>query len=281
MAARAENNDGTYDYSESMKLSPEEKARAIGIRAAIREDGRLKDSKISDFLCVQYALTAKPEECLERICDKAFLLQSFRKEYKICGSVEEGIELVNQYSLQHPGNWLATEYIPFQKNYLVVQDLATFLPSEQVKTDEHKRIFLGAVYYQWNSQFPDFQAIREGFSQLIECEGTNCSFLDPELTEIAFEHFFKGYPLKPREVVFLNAPGIVNVWCGLWKRFLPTHEHNKYHLGLQLEGMEGRRIDVLYKCPNEEEARQRMVRNTGRFLRLRHRNEERFHLASS
>ncbi|CAB9520735.1 expressed unknown protein [Seminavis robusta] len=259
-----------------MQLSVDEITRALRIKASILCDSRLKEE--SDFVCVQYALAAHAEDSLEEICHRIYLLQCARSEYQILDTVEQGVQLAHQYTLQHPGMWLDVSYMAATKNYCKIQDLAAFRPSEQIKTDEHRRIFLLGNYYMWNCLLPDFQAIREGWTYLSECDGVGSELLDPIATEIIMHHLWQGYPKNIKEMFFYNSPTVINIFWSLCKKFMPKHKERCIHLDCNPEALSGIRLDALYKTPTKEEARVKLIQTIGNQLQLRRQNEEKFSL---
>ncbi|CAB9531370.1 expressed unknown protein [Seminavis robusta] len=260
--------------NELMEISQAELDRAMEIKAVFAQDERLREMP-SDFMCVQYALCTG-DESLEILCDRAYLVQCFKEEYKIANTVEEGIDLFHQYTLLQPGNFLAMEYLPDEKNYFIIVDAAAFFPSA-IKTDDQVRTWIGSTFYWWQATLPDFQAIRNGWTQMFECMGASFDNFDAALTERA-KDLMKAYPKNQRVLYFLNSPTVVNIFWALWKRGLPEREAKSFVLGHSIPGWEGERIDSLYKQPTEEAAREKMILNVYDFLQLRMKNEREFSL---
>ncbi|CAB9504841.1 expressed unknown protein [Seminavis robusta] len=259
-----------------MLLSEQELARAVDIKASVEADARLQNR--SDFEYVQYALTAELEESLEQVLERIYLMQCFRQEYKIHDNAKEGAEVVHKLSLLCPGVWLAVEHVSQQQNYMLVLDFAKLLPKEQIKTDDDLRTYLAALYYLQNSVLPNFVAIREGWTIMCECEGAGFGSFDAEFFDKIMHHLFKAYPKNQKDVFILNSPSVVSLWWGLWKRILTKEQQERHHLGHQIQGFEGRRIDELYKIPTAEDGRQRMINNVYQYLQLRKRKEAEFSL---
>ncbi|CAB9529296.1 expressed unknown protein [Seminavis robusta] len=270
-------NDASNDkppQKDLMRLSQAELDRAMAIKEAFQNDERLGGIP-SDFMCVQYALCTA-DETLEFICQRAFLMQCFMEEYRIADTIEEGIDLFHQYTIQHPGNFLAVEYLPDQQNYFVITDGAAFYPST-IKTDDQWRTWIGSCYYWWQATFPDFQAMRIGHTQMWECDGASFDNFDANLAEKA-KDLMLAYPKSQCAIYFLNSPTVVNIFWALWKRALPERERKTFILGHSIPGWEGQRIDSLYKQPTAEAAREKMVLNVYDFLQLRAKNEREFSL---
>ncbi|CAB9519164.1 expressed unknown protein [Seminavis robusta] len=256
-----------------MQLTEMEIARAVIIKASVERDNRLQNR--SDFEYVQYALT-NLNETVDQVLERVYLMQCFRQEYRINDTPEDGVEFIHKLSLMCPGLLLAVDPLPFQHNYTAAVDMAKFLPEEQIRTDEDLRVYMGGTYYQWNSLYPNFMAIRQGWTMVCECEGTTMASLDPELIEKLGHHLFKSYPKNQKNVFLLNTPTAINMWWALFKKFVPYDQKGKYHLGQQIEGFEGHRIDGLYKTPTEEAGRQKMISHVHEFLTIRKKNEADF-----
>ncbi|CAB9519162.1 expressed unknown protein [Seminavis robusta] len=256
-----------------MQLTREEIARAINVMANVEQDERIQNR--SDFEYVQYALT-NLNETVEQVLERVYLMQCFRQEYKINNTPEEGANFLHNFSIMCPGLLLGVDHLPLQESYSVAIDIAKLLPKEQIRTDEDLRVYMAGHYYYWTSLYPNFMAIRQGFTMVCECEGTTMASFDPELFEKSGHHLFKSYPKKEKNVFVLNTSTVINMWWALFKRFLRADQRGKYHLGYQVPGYEGRRIDGLYKMPTEEAGRQRMVSHVHEFLTLRKKNEIEF-----
>ncbi|CAB9498172.1 expressed unknown protein [Seminavis robusta] len=258
-----------------MQLTEVEIARAVNIKASVEQDDRIQN--LSDFEYVQYALT-NINETVEQVLERVYLMQCFRQEYRINDTPKEGAKLFHEFSLMCPGHMLAVDHLPFQQNYTKTMDMAKLLPKEQIRTDEDLRVYMAGHYYHWNSMYPNFMAIRLGFTLVCECEGTTMASFDSELFEKSGHHLFKSYPQNTKNVFVLNPSTTINFWWALFKRFLRDDQKGKYHLGYQIPGFEGRRIDGLYKMPTEEAGRQRMISHVHEFLTLRKKNEADFSL---
>ena len=258
----------------TMQLSIAEINRALEIKRAVEADDRVVP--ISDFSYVQYALTSG-EESIECICERVYLMQCFREEYRIHDTVNEGVDLILAATVNHPGYLLAVEHLVSTQNYARILDLAAFYPSS-VKTDENLRVVMGYNYYVWQAVFPNFQAIRNGMTTIVECMDTTFDNFDHDVLEKLMVHLYKPYPKNQLEFFFVNSPTVVNIIWGLMKRTVPFRERRKYILGHHVPGFEGRRIDALYKLPNEDVARVRLLNSVLFLLRLREKNEVSFSL---
>ena len=111
---------------------------ALTIKAAVEADDEIQN--VSDFEYVHHALIAK-EDC-EGAVERIRGLQYFREEYKITDSVEEGVQLLQQF-LKQQENFLLTVDIDREKGHFVwVYDNAKIKPSA-VRSPEDWRTYIG------------------------------------------------------------------------------------------------------------------------------------------
>ncbi|CAB9515736.1 expressed unknown protein [Seminavis robusta] len=265
----------------TMELSHEEIDRALAIKAAVEADPSLDN--LSDYEYVQYALAHPASE--ERsvgtiVAEYVYAMQCFRREYRLTDSVEEGMHLFEQAAAQHPGFFLAVEYVSQSGNFIHIDDVAAFDPRKIVGWEERRKI-LGGMYYRYQGVCSTLQAIRSGVAIMVECMGANFSNFDAHVHEQFMVELFRCYPKRHKEVLFLNSPTVINVAHSLWKKYLSPNMKNAFRLGYQIEGMEGQRIDELFKTPSPEVAQQHMVQKMGRFLKLRYRNQKTFSLRAA
>lgn len=257
-----------------MMLTGPEIRRAYVIKQAVELDEANNDiHNLSDFEYVQYALTCEPEESLEFIVRKRiFTLQCFKEEYKVKESLEEGVTVFHQLTLTLPGLILALEKDQPNGNYVCIQDWSKLLIS-RVKSPDKLREFLVGHYYLYHAWNPDFRAMRLGVRNVFECEGTTFVNYDQTFFEVFMEHLYIGYPLKHQVQHFLHTPSVVNIVVGLCKRFFSPAFMDTLHIGEDLEGFDGQRIDVFFNVPTPELARQKLVQNVETSLRLRQQNQ--------
>ena len=117
-------------------------------------------------------------------------------------------------------------------------------------------------------------------SSLFECEGASDQNFDEKFQEQLVAELLLSYPKRYRELYFVNAPMIVNTAYGLLKRHMTQNMKDTFFLGHQVDGMEGRRIDVLFKTPTPEMARQHMVNNVRQLLLARYQRQATYVLPS-
>lgn len=272
IATTAALDDGT------MKVTTLELARARAIKAAVEANPEISPrSKLSDFEYMQYALTTEGES-IEQVCNRVYRQQAFKEEYKIEDTATQGIQLFHLDVLQRPGVWLAVEYLTNSENCVAVCDYAAFHPPT---TDEEYTAHASAIYYLYQCLAPNFRCIRNGMSSVVECSGASLANLNLRFTERLVVEFLSSYPHNIHEVFFLSAESTVTMVMALWNRCLPERFKKNIHLGRQIEGMEGRRIDILYKVPTEEAAKERLIMKTLQLLTLRDQHQKTFTFSSA
>ena len=260
----------------TMNLSQEEIDRALEIKVAICSDPNLNN--LTDYEYVQYALSLPAsEEPISTVLEYAYAMQSFREEYRIQDTLEEGVELFREHLNQHPGFFLAVEYVPNPGNFIAIDDVVAFDPAVLCGYKE-RRIGMGGFYYKFQCVSSTFQAIRSGVAIMVECDGCGMKNFDARVNEQFMVEFFRCYPKRHKEVLFLNSPTIINMAYSLWKKYMNNNMKDAFRLGYQIEGMEGQRIDSLFKTPSPEIARQHMLQKVEQYLKLRYHNQKNFSL---
>jgi CRAL/TRIO domain len=261
----------------TMRISPAEKARALAIKAAVEADSRTRN--LSDFEYVHYALTCR-EESLDVVCERVYLLEAFKNEYKLLDEALQGVQLFAAYLTIFPGIVLAIDFLPNTGNYCVVCDYKAFRPAER-QTDEETRSCLGGIFYQKQASQPDFQAIRNGVSMMLECMGASFANFDSNKLEQYMIEFRRAYPIKQKEWFFLNANTIATLTYGMWKRFLPRHIQETFHLSHQVEGLGGTSLSTVYNTPTPEDAEKRLLVKVWQLLARRYQNQQNFSLETA
>lgn len=275
----------------AMRITPAEKVRSLQIKAAMEADPRL--NKLSDFEYTQYALTGA-DDPLDCICERAYLQQEFKKLYHITDDLVEGLLLFYGLTLQQPGLVLSITYMQSAENYPVIMDAAAFTASSITTRIQH-RIFLGAFFYLFQSQSPNFQSIRNGLSFLVECQppsseasySNNCPRLRTDFLEKILAELLGHYPANLKECYLLHSAMAINLAFAYTKRLLPKRAQDKVHAGVSLDCIsglplgDGVRLDKLYTVPNLEAAQERSIGHSLQFLTLRYRNQSEFSLAKA
>lgn len=266
----------------NMVLTLAEKNRALRIKAALAEDDRI-DRTLTDYELVQYALVTN-NETMEQVCERVYRMQEFCRQYRIDESdnpVREGAILFHQMTVEHPGFNLAVEFLPVSQNYVSVLDFAAFNPQRVKSSEESWRVYFAGCFFLDQCLMPDISCIRNGISLMVECMDSTSANIDLGVLERQVVEFTAHYPMRSREIFFLNSHSVTNMACALWKRFLPVEMRKQFQLGQQIPGWEGQRIDLLYNTPTPEEARERMLLRVVQLLHLRYQNQANFSLATA
>lgn len=260
----------------TMLLQPDEMSRAVEIKLAAAERPDLKP--LSDFEYVHYAICTSGES-MEEVLYRMEMMQAFKEEYGIQDTVQQGIEMMDQLTrVDQPGFLVSMEYLPSSQNFLSVTAWCNLIPG-RCKTDEQWRVFIGSMYYKYQAKFNQFLSIRNGSTSMVECMDTtmekNC---DIRFYERFMHELFRFYPVNPKEMFFINSNSGVNFVMGMWQKWMRPDMRSSVQLGHQIRGLEGQRVDVLYKTPSEEVARQHMLTRVASFLNNRYQNERTFSL---
>eukprot|EP00797_Seminavis_robusta_P002351 Sro1143_g246030.2 (288) ;mRNA; r:32733-33596 len=248
---------------------------ALAIREAVRADDRIR--YLTDFECVQFAISSVHNEPMESLCERVYQMQCFKDEYKLNDSSQQGRQLIEDFTLQHPGFLLAVEYLETSRNYISVRDLAAFDPCI-IKTAEQWRIFLGGFFYVLQSLNPNIMSMRHGMSSMTECLGASFANYDSHVYDRLLHELLRSYPKNSRESFFLNSNSVANFLLSLWKPFLPEKVVRGFQLGHKVDGHEGESIRQLYQQPSPEASRQKLIHKANVFLHLRYYNQTIFSL---
>jgi CRAL/TRIO domain len=271
------------DYEMTMKLNPLEMHRALVIKEAVEAATHL--TNMTDFEYVQWALIhpvthgAGMAVPLSTILEHISRMQEFSRSHRIQETADEGAQMVHELSLELPGLYLSLQYLPSSGNCIAVSDFKALLPGK-IKTDQQWHIFVKGSYYRYHAMSPHFHAMREGMANLCECEGVSFQNYDDYFWQQLLEELHLSYPKRHKETFFVHSPMAMNIIYGLCKPYMTQNLKETFHLGYQIQGLEGHRIDELFKVPDEETARQNMVDQVHRLLVTRYRNQARFRIPS-
>lgn len=268
----------------SMLLYPHEIDKAQQIKKAVKRQSEIGDDSdihsglkpLSDYEYVQYAICTEGET-IDQIVQRVTMMQAFREEYNINDTVEEFADLLEQVQDIQPGWLLTVDYLPDTQNFCYALAWSCLFPG-RYKTHKHFRIHFGSMYYIHQVLFSNFCAIRQGYVAIGEC--TDCTLVNCDFG--FFDKFnqeiFRWYPSHAKEMVLMNSPGCVNIVMALCQKFLTPNTKNSISFGVQIQGMEGQRIDPLYQSPTPEIARQNMMTRVKSFLSERYKHERQFTL---
>lgn len=270
--AFVDNNQGTATDPVTMHLFPTELARAQLIKRAV--DANDEVGNLTDFEYVQFALGWE-DDPIDVIVQKIAMYHSFRQEYGVKETVNDGVTSFSDMTIEFYGAVLSLQYLAPKRSYVVVMDWGSSIPPT---TEEGHRKYFRGLYYMFHSLLPNFEAMRSGTTMVIECEGAGRKNISVDHLQKLASHLYSHYPKKQKESYFLNSPSLVNVACTLFFKMTNQNVRDSIKLGFQIEGWEGRRIDGLYKNPTPEAARIQMLESCRTFLELRYRNMECFKL---
>lgn len=261
---------------EEMRLSPDEAALAWQLKRDVESNQEL--TALSDFEYAQYAICAiahgeSTEETLQRMA----MLQAFKREYGLNDTAQQGLEMLEAWTLQHPGMLLSIEKLASSQNYVGVLDWGAFYPSRLV-THEDFRTLLGGLYYMFEALNCQLQSIRSGYSMLVECMDVTTDHHDVRLFDRLAQEFLRWYPRIRKEIFLQNAPGVVLFAINTLKKHLPQ-THRAIQLGQQVPGLEGYRLDQIYATPSKDQARIRMLIKAYSFLSIRYNSRKGFVLS--
>ena len=231
--------------------------------------------RLTDYDYAQCAITIGSLDT-EVIVDRLYKLQSFRKEYKIYDTVEEGMGLIYKLMQLFPGYILSVDFAPRYGSYIFVFDFAAFFP-ERLQTREHMRIYMGGLYYIFKCLSTNLKAVRSGVVFIAECEGTSQANFDMALEEKFMYELTSYFPFRHKECLWLNTPTVANIAYALLKPLVTREFLATWRMGCKLDGYEGR-IDSLFKTPTQAIAQEQLLGRIDKFLAQRHRNEFEFEL---
>jgi CRAL/TRIO domain len=271
------------DYERTMTLDLVEIQRALIIKEAVEAGPHL--AKMTDFEYVQYALThptthgttAEAAMPLSTILEHIARMQAFCRQYQIQETADEGAQMWHEWYLEQPGHLLALLYLPSSGSCTHVSDMKALFP-RLIKTERQWRILLAAVYYRSHAMAPHFRAMRQGESTMFECQGTTFQNYEPSFCERLFHEILISYPKRHKEMFFLHSPMVINIAYGLLKQYMNQNMKETFHLGYSIPGLEGRRIDELFKVPDEETALRNTVDQVHQLLTIRYRNQTQFQI---
>lgn len=257
-----------------------ETARAIQKALEECETYALNPKLWTEYDYAQQAITCtgdlSDEASKNKLMQRLYLLQSFREEYKIHDTVEEGVLLIQRLMEMMPGYLLSVDFAAKYGSYIAVFDRAAFQPSK-LHMPEDLRTFLGAQYYIFQCLSTNLKSVRNGVVFITECQDTGDDNFDMEVEEKFLSHLFNHYPFRHKECLWLNTPTAANIAHGLMKSMVPGDFLANWRMGCKLDGFDGR-IDSLFKMPTLAIAQEQLLLKMEGFLMERGRNAGGFEL---
>ena len=258
-----------------MRLSPDERAWAWTIKNAIENDPELDN--LSDFMYAQMALIEGRWNDLEGIVDRAHQLQAFRQEYKIRDScTKEAARRLQEWMKICPGHLLSLRFDEENGNYIYAFDSTKICARTLASNPRAFEACIVSLYYILHATHCDFEAIRRGLTQQVECEGFDL------LKNFGLKPFQRMwtelgsvYPLQFMMNKHFHTSMFKNLLVSMAKRFIDAGMHRKFQVG---RVSEFGRLDRFYLFPNEEVANLRFEATYISCLTRRFTNEETFSL---
>jgi hypothetical protein len=264
----------------NMVLSEEERQWALAIRSALDEDDEICSRAISDMEVATLAIIDK--DIIERSIERAHCLQAFRMQYNINDTLEEALEIIRTNEIFHPGRVLSIDECPNNDgmgSHVIVADLAKFNPEAVLEHRNGFRIHLGGIYYFLKCLQPDFQSVREGYRQILECEGIKLKNISFNIEQRNYDDLISFYPALRKQVKVLRPPSVVVVLSSFLQSLLPrTGTQQFLHGWKELEEEFPERLDRFYLQPTPEEANDDKMRRVEALLERRFKNENTFRL---
>ncbi|CAB9511012.1 expressed unknown protein [Seminavis robusta] len=263
---------------EDHELTHDELVWANRIKEELWKSTRIKDGSISDWECVELALTSiERSQDLQVAEDQAWKLQCFREHYNFEVDMKEAeaMQLLRDIILQMPGSILGLDYLRDSGHYLFVYDFAKFFP-DRIQTERDWRSLMGGFYVLHQIMNSNLSSIRQGASFIFECEGAGFHNMDPAVEQRWLMEFGSFYPLKKHEIQWIHAPSVAVMMYSMVKRFVPAADHQVNKMCGDLEGFEGGRIDQLYNQPTLEVAQEHLIQRLPQCLRERMINQQNF-----
>lgn len=162
-----DDDDEEEEEDDLMTLTPQQRAWALDIKAAIEADPEIDN--LNDFCYVQMAIACKGN--VQEALDKAIDMQGFRQEYDIRDNLEDAKKTVWEYTnLFDDSVIISFTYSNHEQCYIATLDLAA-MDHKSLQTDKAWRNNLAGVYYVKQAMVPDFFAMNQGIVIIHECEG--------------------------------------------------------------------------------------------------------------
>lgn len=263
----------------TMTLTDDEIRWALAIKEATKEaagkDGNLRE--ISDFEYAHYAIVTKGQ--VEVALKKIEMIQSFRDEYHIEDNPEEGMDILQKLTIiLQPWFIVALDYAPSQGHFIVVYDYAKLNPGA-VDMPADWRVWLGGLYYIFQLVQCNFLACREGLVHIAECQGMWTNNFSADFMVQNWTHLMEHYPLNNKECSWLHTPLVGNLQHACYKSLMGPIA-DVIRVGCDFEGYDGR-IDEMFKTPNAEAAKQRLLARYEAYLQVRYHHQAVFQLPTN
>ncbi|CAB9525450.1 expressed unknown protein [Seminavis robusta] len=255
-----------------MEISNQERDWALRIKRTVEAAPDLDN--LPDMMYAHLAIFAQGD--LDCAVHRVYNLQEYKKEYKILDSTAQANRLFKRFLFDHfPAFLLNFDFQPELGHSLFVFD---FTKADKHYFRCHRKFseFLHVCYYFCQAMFPNFEVVRKGHLQIVECEGFDPSknMVDGKIFTRVLSEIHGSYPTVYAQLCMYHTPMSFNLMVALAKRSLPINLLSKLSVGCTFPG----RLDQFYGLPTLEAATQRTFNNLNEALRIRYENERTFRL---
>ncbi|CAB9523921.1 expressed unknown protein [Seminavis robusta] len=266
----------------TMKLTDQEREYALKIKRALEEEDEVLARAISDMEIASYAIVDQGD--LERSLERAECMQAFRMDYNISDTVEDGIQVLRTFQELCPGMLLSidpcTDGDSDNGSHVVVLDLTKNNPLSFLKSPKNFRYAIGGIYYMIRCMQPDLKSVREGYRQILECDGIGWNNLSSKVDQRCIDELLHNLPHRRKSMKILRASPIMLVIGSLMKPFLPKEEYDAIIFGFQNQDATEfpERLDNYFLQPDPEAAFEGLMRKCQSYLTKRAETEKSFKL---
>ncbi|CAB9512397.1 expressed unknown protein [Seminavis robusta] len=257
---------GQYDTSR-MELTQEEHQWAVAVKTAIEKIPDLDN--LTDFMYAQIAIVSKGN--VDDAVARAFKLQEHKKDNEILDTLDDALR-----NLPKDASFLSIDYNLQSGGYIVAMDAAESNGAIWRNPDE-TCYYNRRQFYAAHMAHCDLEALRVGFTVLVECEGYQLD-KSKRLGLSAFRSIWNcahAYPRNLTQVKFFNAPRLFKMMVSMAKSTLPREVTSAFQLCAKCPLG---RLDQLYSIPTPEIAAARLQERMKGFLEKRYANEANFSL---
>ena len=213
---------------------------------------------------------------METAIQSAYGLQTYREEYNILDTYEDGRNRLRRHVELFPQQWLSFGFSHSDDTYVFMHDIHQ-LDMSLLTTPRRAEDWFASCYYIHTVLCPDFTTIRKGAIVCVECmesasHGSRRKIEGKMILQMMSE-LLAHYPCR-----FVCKNYHTGVWFNLFissvRKLLPPEFKDMYQVGCQFDGHLGEAMLV----PTVNIANQRMLGQLEQTLRRRYDNEKSFRL---
>ena len=161
-----------------------------------------------------------------------------------------------------------------EDGHVLVVDVASF-KQEMLTTDETYRTLLGFFYFTVHCLSRNFDAIRNGFIGVLECEGFDWKTnFNAGTHHRIWAEVIGIYPFTVNALKYFHTGLFANLHISMTKKFMPGDLASKIQMGLLFPA----RLDTFYFVPTRDIANQRVLERMCSHLKTRYEHIKRFKL---